>query len=40
MKSNFDKHPAIRVEENKEACRVGWESICDAINAAVKAKKG
>lgn len=39
MKSNFDKYPAISVEESSENCRVGWDSICDAINQEIKKKR-
>ncbi len=38
MKSNFDKHPSIRVSHNNEDCIVGWNNIAGKINDVVRAK--
>lgn len=38
MRSNFDKHPSIKVSESSEDCIVGWSSITKAINKAIAAR--
>lgn len=39
MKSNFDKHPSIKVSNNSNDCILGWERIASKINDAVLARK-
>lgn len=32
MISNFDKYPAVNVSDDRDACKVGWTDICNALN--------
>ena len=35
MKSNYNKTPKIKISENKDNIRVGWDNICKEINDKV-----
>ncbi|HEV2480343.1 MAG TPA: class I mannose-6-phosphate isomerase [Puia sp.] len=35
MRSNYDKSPYIRVEGQDNACREGWDAVCETIATAV-----
>jgi mannose-6-phosphate isomerase class I len=38
MKSNFDKHPSIKVSFSNEDCIVGWNNIARVVNEFIVAK--
>jgi mannose-6-phosphate isomerase class I len=38
-KSNYDKHPLVKVSSSREGCDIGWKAIAERLKARIKGER-